>query len=376
MRILIVDDDESCRILLKAILVQQGHEVLECQDAFEAMTALKAPDAPTLIILDWQMPQKTGLKVCREIREMPDSESKYVIMLTARSERDDILAGLRVGANDYLTKPIQAMEIKSRVDVGISILELKKVIALQQASLMNSARIAAIGELAAGVAHEINNPLAIIQLNVDCLSDIKTKFPADRDLVKSACETVSSSVDRIAQILKGLKYFAMEADDEPNEKTGLSWLIMSTLALCNSRYKNHGVELVWEPRTQAIEFECCSGQILQVLYHLLNNAFQAVLPLAEKWIHLDVQEIGPDIQISITDSGRGIAPNLRPKLMLPFFTTRQPGQGQGLGLSITKGIVEKHGGKLWLDENSPNTRFVITLPKKQRSMATSKRSAA
>ncbi|HEX4924120.1 MAG TPA: ATP-binding protein, partial [Bdellovibrionales bacterium] len=111
---------------------------------------------------------------------------------------------------------------------------------------------------------------------------------------------------------------------------------------------------------------CRPTQISQVLLNLLNNAHDAVAEQTEKWVKLDVRDLGDSVELSVTDSGAGIPPEIQEKIMQPFFTTKQIGEGTGLGLSISKGLVDSHHGQLRLDAKSKNTRFVVLLPKTQQ----------
>jgi signal transduction histidine kinase len=117
-----------------------------------------------------------------------------------------------------------------------------------------------------------------------------------------------------------------------------------------------------------LTIECRPTEISQILLNLLNNAFDAVFSLSEKWVELQVEELPDEIRIQVTDSGSGISKGIREKLMQPFFTTKEPGKGTGLGLSISNRIALKHHGKIYLDESCKNTRFVLVLPKRQPAL--------
>jgi len=135
MRILIADDSIVSRHLLDATLRKWGYEVVVACDGVEAWKVLAAPDAPKLAILDWVMPGKSGLEVCRELRARRRTAGIYVILLTARNSAADILAGLRAGADDYATKPIQAEELRARVQLGCRIIELRAALKTEMGAL-------------------------------------------------------------------------------------------------------------------------------------------------------------------------------------------------------------------------------------------------
>lgn len=129
MRILIAEDDPTSRTMLAGVLRKAGHEVLEAWDGAEAWRLLSRPDAPALAILDWMMPELSGLDVVRGLREIRTERPNYVIILTAKSDKSDIIAGLEAGANDFLSKPFDAGELCARVEVGRQMLELQSALA-------------------------------------------------------------------------------------------------------------------------------------------------------------------------------------------------------------------------------------------------------
>jgi DNA-binding response OmpR family regulator len=131
MKILIAEDNFTSRSLLQAVLQKQGHEVLSTESGREAWEALQRPDAPRMAILDWMMPDLDGLEVVRRIRGLPTDQPPYIIMLTTKGEKSDIIAGLEAGANDYLTKPFDAKELRARIEVGVRMVEIQGALADQ-----------------------------------------------------------------------------------------------------------------------------------------------------------------------------------------------------------------------------------------------------
>ena len=129
MKILIAEDNPVSRRVLEATLEKFGHQVVIAADGAQAWTELQRADAPSLAILDWMMPELDGVEICRRVRETPTSTPPYIILLTAKSERGDVVAGLDAGANDYLTKPFDRGELRARVQVGVQVLELQKELA-------------------------------------------------------------------------------------------------------------------------------------------------------------------------------------------------------------------------------------------------------
>lgn len=231
--------------------------------------------------------------------------------------------------------------------------------------LLSSAKMAALGEMSGGIAHEINNPLTVIQARAFQLSQMVENNNLDPDKIKQAADSISRTADKIAKIIKSLRAFAREGTNDPFELISVSQIIEETLEFCRTRFYNNGVDVEVLPIDGDLEIECRLIQIAQVLLNLLNNAFDAIRDLEEKWVRISVQENEETIEIHVIDSGKGIPENVASQIMNPFFTTKETGKGTGLGLSISTGIVRAHQGELFLKKEAPNTTFVIRLPKWQ-----------
>ncbi len=230
-----------------------------------------------------------------------------------------------------------------------------------QKQLIHSAKMSSLGEMAAGVAHEINNPLAIIHGKARRLLKVLANGKVDAKEIQEDLQKIEMTSDRITKIVKGLRSFSRNAEKDPMEKILLNQVIDDTMAFCKERFKNHGVELRINLESDLI-VECSPPQLGQVLLNLLNNAHDAIENLPEKWVELTCCTKGDWVEIGVTDSGPGIPEAIADRMMEPFFTTKEVGKGTGLGLSLSKGIIEDHHGKLSLDRRATNTRFVIELP--------------
>lgn len=237
---------------------------------------------------------------------------------------------------------------------------------LQQKKIMASAKMASLGEMAGGVAHEINNPLAVIQGKSYQIITKLEKQSFDPQKVKTDLEKIIAHTERIAKIVSGLRSFSRNANQDPMAEFKVHQTINEVLDFCSARFKNHGVELEINVPENLI-FECRSVQISQVLLNLIYNSFDAVQTLEHKWIRVEAKDLNEFIEIRITDSGHGIPSQVAERMMDPFFTTKELGKGTGLGLSVSLGIIEDHNGKLTYDSFSPNTCFNILLPKKQNA---------
>lgn len=235
---------------------------------------------------------------------------------------------------------------------------------LEQAEMktIHLSRLSALGEMAGGIAHEINNPLAIISGHLALVSrKLKKIEHSALSEAHDAIEKVQIQVRRITKIIGGLRDFARSGDDRALEYVACRHLIQAAQDLCNEKLMKNRVR--FETSIEDFELECNPIQIEQVLVNLIGNAIDAISANEEKWIRLESKVERDHFVLSITDSGAGIPEDLAQKIMQPFFTTKELGKGTGLGLSISHGIVQTHGGQLELDRQAANTRFVIRIPK-------------
>lgn len=246
----------------------------------------------------------------------------------------------------------------------------EEILSTQREKLVASAKMSSLGEMAGGIAHEINNPLTIIigkttllkrrleQAEHALTNDFKYNHSVAEELTN-----IQNTAKRIGSIIRGLRSFSRNAENDQMERIQVSGLIDETLDFSRERFKFHSINLkVNMDHADSIFVNGRAAELLQVLVNLLNNAYDAVEPLKEKWVEINVKENLGVCKISITDSGDGIDPEVLDKIMMPFFTTKEVGKGTGLGLSISKGIIENHHGKFYYDHSSAHTSFVIELP--------------
>ncbi len=230
----------------------------------------------------------------------------------------------------------------------------------QHEQLVISAKLSSLGEMAAGVAHEINNPLSIIY---GLSSQTKRKHDAgtlDPEILGRNLATILTTTERIAKIVKGLRTFSRDATDDPMEIAAVLQIIDDTLELCREKFHIHSIDLRVDCDPSLLIL-CRPSQMSQVLMNLLGNAHDAIENDPEKWVEIRAVKNKSLLELSVKDSGKGIRRDIAAKMMQPFFTTKETGKGTGLGLSISRGIVEAHNGRLYYDENCPNTRFVVEM---------------
>jgi len=246
-------------------------------------------------------------------------------------------------------------------------LEIRRSAIQQEKVTIQTTKLSALGEMAAGIAHEINNPLAIIQGNLNKIRTLIEKNRFDVTLIQESVSTATRTVGRIGKIISGLRTFARDEVGEPFQSAELRNLVYETLSFCEERFKNLNVQMKVQVDPMSVLIECRPVQISQVLLNLLINAFDAITATNshEKWISITCGEEKDFVTIRVTDSGPGITEVVRKRIFEPFFTTKSPGKGTGLGLSIAKGIVESHHGQLLLDTKNEHTSFLIRLPKSQ-----------
>lgn len=245
----------------------------------------------------------------------------------------------------------------------------------KEEKLLQSSKMSSLGEMAGGIAHEINNPLAIIKGKANYIKKQIKNDVLDKERINEDLTKIEMTTDRIAKIIRGLRSFSRNATADPMEEVLVSSIVNDTLELCRERFRNHSIDLRVSGNMD-MRLECRSAQISQVLINLLGNAHDAVENLSEKWVSIEVVSQKDCILINVMDSGKGIPGPVAEKMMLPFFTTKEVGKGTGLGLSISIGIAKEHHGKLKYDAQSKNTKFVLQLPLKQPKTITTKKEAA
>jgi len=226
---------------------------------------------------------------------------------------------------------------------------------------IQASKLAAVGAMAAGIAHEVNNPLSIIDAYAFALEDALAR--GDHTKTDENIRAIRDAVTRAGKIVHGLRRFTRESMNEPPEEIDVAPLVDEAIALCNPRLREHGVELRVDVDPNA-RVRGHSIELGQVLVNLLNNAVDAVREGDKRWIHVSATDdrVGV-VTILVEDSGPGIPPELASDVFRAFFTTKKVGEGTGLGLSISRSIVERHGGTLTYDPTTPHARFVVRLPR-------------
>jgi len=405
-RILIVEDDEC----LRGLFVESLRDRYECFTASNAQEALDllAHQEFALVISDVQMPGLSGIELLRKIISSFPDVAVVIVSGVDRSQR--VIDALRLGAFDYLIKPCDldvlqlsvegALERRALIRNGklykqelerrnAELAAQKAELVRLQAQLLQSKKMASIGQLAAGVAHELNNPAGFIYSNMEslhrCTSQLSRvlnaydQAPLSAELAseiqaikgeigfedllsefRSIVEDCQEGASRIRDIVFNLRTFS-RLDEAELKRVDIHTGIEATIRLLSQYYSSTRLTLT-RKYSQLPLVECFAGQLNQVWMNLLTNAAQAIgLQAGEVRIETAVQDDA--VVVRISDTGQGIAPDYLDKIFDPFFSTKPVGEGTGLGLSISYGIIASHGGSISVASAvGKGTTFTTVIP--------------
>lgn len=350
-RVVLADDNDEMRAFMSEVLAD-GYDVEAVADGEQAVAAVRrAP--PEVVVCDVMMPRVDGIEVVRQLKADPASRAIPVILVTARAGREAIVEGLEAGADDYLVKPFDAAELRARVRAAARLHGAYRELSrrheeLQRAQeqLVEAGKLAAVGTLAAGICHELNNPIATIMLTADKLVRDAPEGARPRGL-----EVVRRQALRCRDIIQTLLDYSREAGSRP-ERVPAARLVGDVLALASAHARGRGVELeLPDPPSQLQDLAVCPQDVEGALLNLLSNAVDASPPGGRVTLSATprVRQGRPGAELAVTDRGPGIPPDVLPHIFEPFFTTKPPGQGTGLGLALTRRMISRCGGHLDVD---------------------------
>ncbi|HEX9103805.1 MAG TPA: ATP-binding protein, partial [Polyangia bacterium] len=346
--ILVAEDDPRLTDAIGALLSQQYRVVL----AGDGLTALRMAQQhlPDILVSDVGMPGMDGLELTRRFRELPGNRLAPVVLLTAFANLSDRLQGFGAGAIDYVVKPFEPAELLARVH---SQLELRSL-ALR---LHQSEKLAALGTLSAGLAHEMRNPANAIVNAIEPLSELLPDELRDEEHpVAQLVGVLRECSTQIALLSRQLLGFRRPGDLEYHRST-VGELVGRAHALTSQLFRSVALK---EALDYTGPLDCAAPLLTQVLSNLLENGAHAAG--AGGWVKLASRTVGEQLVIEVSDSGAGVPPALRERIFEPFFTTKPPGSGTGLGLTMARQIVERHGGVLDVREAPGGTLFHIEVP--------------
>lgn len=402
-------DDESINLSIFGQFLTPHYQVLVATNGERALQLAGGRPKPDLILLDVMMPGMDGYQVIGHLKADPNTLDIPVIFVTALNSNLEEERGLLLGAVDYIYKPCHLSILLARIKIQLELknardwlkdqnvyleTEVQRRYLENQAvhlQLLQSEKLAAIGQLAAGIAHEINNPIGFVNSNLNTLSgylrdifcvldawgaalnenpiSIETQQNL-RELKQAKLldylrgdipELIAESregLSRVRDIIQDLKDFA-HVDKNDWELGDLHKGLDSTLNIISNELKYHCT--VHKEYGEIPQISCILSQLNQVFMNLLINAAHAIETKGD--IHIRTGCTEQEVWVEISDNGKGIAPENLSRLFEPFFTTKPVGKGTGLGLSISQNIVRKHGGRIEVtSELGQGSRFRVWLP--------------
>lgn len=359
IKVMAVDDEEDARKLLQVIL-SSIYEVELASSTSDALS--KIPQfKPDLVLTDLKMPGEDGLVLTESLIKL--DPNILVLIMTGYADKATAIQAIKRGAFDFLEKPFSPDELRSAVEHAADKIRLKEKLRVAEIKAFDNARLAALGEMAAGVAHEINNPVTIIQGYARVIKKMVNNNQLNSEKILEIAEIIDRTTTRVTKIVTSLRKLA-RPDTQDFSVVPVKEIIDDTVGICSERFKNTGIRLLLSDISEDLKINCNQLQISQILLNLLNNSYHEVIKMDDPWVKIDVKDFNDMTELSVTDSGLGIPKEIQEKIFQVFFTTKEVGMGTGLGLSLSRQMVENHNGTLTLDSESPNTRFVIVLPKK------------
>lgn len=363
-RILVTEDDGPTASLIESLLDRLGYEVSVATNATEALRMVEEGPLPDVMLVDWMLPDSTGLEICRRIRERWDELALPILVVTAKTDAESISAAFAAGASDYITKPFMGAELRARVAAQLRVKQLVEERARIDEHLMEREKLSALGLLVSGVAHDLKNPLAGISGYAQLLS------AEEEDPVKlDSLERILEEVRRCDRIVSELLSFARRHPPE-RSTVQVGEVLRSTVELRERQLHSWGLRtrLDVAPDLPAVAGD--SHQLQQVFLNILINAEQALRHGGES-LQIAAGRAVPSsrragnaewVALSFFNDGPAIPPEVLPRIFQPFFTTKDETEGTGLGLSICERIVREHGGEMDVESGEDGTIFRIFLP--------------
>lgn len=381
-KILIVDDSEVNRLIADSLLVQASYVTAQANNGREALEMLLPADDSSdegcpydAVLLDVMMPEIDGLEVLRRLRERWNTTQLPVIMATAKDSADDIVEAFDLGANDYVVKPLDKRVLQARLRTHLEVRRSHEALRKAQHSLLNAARMESVGILAAGVAHEIRNPLGQIQMAASGLLGLLDGVPTrDREMGEFALSTITEAVTKADGIVQQLM-LSSQSQQLDLEPAALNEIVRKRLSERDEELAAAGIRLRFDLAENLPCVMVADEEFIQAFDAVVTNAIQVMLRerVAEAELTFTTEEtvlsgLGSQeggrsgnrprdgdrvVALHIGDSGPGLSKEHLDKVFDPFFTTKATGVGTGLGLTVARKIIELHHGLMRV-ENRPS----------------------
>lgn len=344
-------------------VIDSNQKIVDCNEKLQMMSGYSMSEFRSMTIADFtRSPETSDIGGDDALQQLIGSGGINLSQEKLVVRKDGSTFWIRL-TTSFLSIRGKENEIVAFVEDLSESKAAQAVIVEQNTKIIAASKMSSLGEMAGGIAHEINNPLAVICGRAHNLKKLVKRLPFDEKRAEDFIEDIDKTAKRIAKIVAGLRSFSRTADGDPYSPYSLQIIVNDTLELCGERLRNGGVELEIAEISESAMIDCRPVEISQVLINLINNAFDAQSDQSQKWIKLSVDDVGEGIEIAVTNGGPKIPPSTQQKLFQPFFTTKMIGKGTGLGLSVSQGIAEGHFGKLRLDAECANTKFILTIPK-------------
>ncbi|MBI5815564.1 MAG: hybrid sensor histidine kinase/response regulator [Nitrospinae bacterium] len=394
--VLIVDDEKEIALLLQKILDKGGHKASIHDDAMAAIETLKK-GGWDLLITDLRMPGISGLELIKIVREF--NKELDIIVITGYGTMEILIEAIRYGASDFILKPVDRDQFLHSVNRVFERKTLSENLIARTQQLLQAEKMATVGLLSTGIAHEINNPTTFIRTNLQLMAEyIKRLKPRMADLANAAnadslrniilnefpemIEEALKGTDRIQKIVAGIKHYAHMGEDSFTERVDIRDVITQAINLVRAKLRKN--VQISENYLNIREIKGHFSKLEQVFVNLLINAsdaindkmikmrssgdnnYQGLIDVSATVIEGDETEGGrtPDYLIlTFYDNGGGISDAKLTRIFDPFFTTKPVGVGTGLGLYICYEIIKQHGGEITVQsEEGEGTAFIIKLP--------------
>ncbi len=406
-KILLVDDDLAYLKLLEKHLISAGYHVATVISGQECLEYLKK-ETVDIVILDLKMPEVDGTDVCRQLRKIKKFHDLPIVILTGSGSPDDSVRSFKSGANDCLTKADDFRIIKLRI---YSILrrrhfekETERILAKERetigrlnkevaerkkgeekikqmfkalekankelkestAQLIQSAKLTALGELTAGIAHELNQPINVTKIICQSILKDIERGNFDKQDAQQDLPEIVTQMNKMAEIIDHMRIFTRQTDEMESKTIDLNMIVNESFKFLGQQLKDHNIEVIYELDQKLPKVIGDPTRLEQVFMNLISNAKDALEDSQREDKKLEIRTYKRNdrqVVVEVKDNGLGISKVHKDKVLHPFFSTKEPGKGTGLGLSVSNKIIEEHQGEIEIESKfGEGAVFKVVLP--------------